>query len=748
MIELLAPAGSYESLVAAVNAGADAVYIGGSKFSARAYADNPDEDMLIKGIEYAHTFGVNVYMTVNTLLKENEIKGLFEYIKVYYNAGLDAVIVQDLGVLEFIKKHFPLLPIHASTQMTVTGRAGAVFLKNQGVVRVVPARELSLKEISDIDSVTDIEIECFVHGALCYSYSGQCLMSSLIGGRSGNRGRCAQTCRLPYDVYDGEKKLNKNNERNLLSCKDLCSLDILPDLVEAGVDSLKIEGRMKSPRYTSGAVSIWRKYLDLYLQNGREGYKVQKSDRKLLSDLFDRGGQTEGYYKEYNGKNMIAVFEKHDNKKINSEYFDYLDKTYVDAKRKLPVFGEIRIKEGENIKLILIADNLKKVCKAGCSRENTATVEICGEVPEKAKARAVTYDDIDKQIKKTGNTLFTFKNLNIDVDENLFVPLKMLNEIRREAFDKLKFEILKRYRRDDREIKVPEFSSSGFIKENKAKKYNNTKFNILCETIEQLKACADFAKNRKFIFDEISIESELLENREIEYLLGSIRKQTNSINLYMPHIFRDNAENFFNKRIGLIKRCNFDNFIIRSLEEIFYIKENITCNVGIILDYNIYAYNKSAVDFYKKNFDIKRMTYPIELNLYEIKQLDNAGNEMVVYGKFPMMVSAQCLKKTTKGCDHKKETLFLKDRKNNIMEVKTHCDFCYNTILNSKPLSVLGMEKDIQKTAPDILRIWFTTENSKEVKEILKKYIESFLKNANVENIADFTRGHLKRGIE
>ena len=218
MIELLAPAGSYESLIAAVNAGADAVYIGGTKFSARAYANNPDEDMLIKGIEYAHIFGVNVYMTLNTLLKESEIGELFEYIKSYYNAGIDAVIVQDLGVFEFIRKQFPLLPIHASTQMTITGSAGALFLRNQGAYRVVPARELSLKEISDINKATDIEIECFVHGALCYAYSGQCLMSSLIGGRSGNRGRCAQTCRLPYDLYDKDKKLNNKNERNLLSC--------------------------------------------------------------------------------------------------------------------------------------------------------------------------------------------------------------------------------------------------------------------------------------------------------------------------------------------------------------------------------------------------------------------------------------------------------------------------------------------------------------------------------------------------
>lgn len=745
MIELLAPAGSYESLIAAVNAGADAVYIGGTKFSARAYANNPDEDMLIKGIEYAHIFGVNVYMTLNTLLKESEIGELFEYIKLYYNAGIDAVIVQDLGVFEFIRKQFPLLPIHASTQMTITGSAGALFLRNQGAYRVVPARELSLKEISDINKATDIEIECFVHGALCYAYSGQCLMSSLIGGRSGNRGRCAQTCRLPYDLYDKDKKLNNKNERNLLSCKDLCSLDILPDLADAGIDSLKIEGRMKAPRYTAGVVSIWRKYLDMYLQNGREGYRIEKKDRRLLLDLFDRGGQTSGYYKEYNGRDMIALYEKPENKNVNNEYFNYLDKNFVESKKILPIYGEVIIKSGEKIKLSVSARELGKLYGRGSKRKNLVEVEVYGSEPEPANARAATNEDIEKQIKKTGNTLFSFKGLKIDLDEGLFVPVKLLNELRREALDKLSFEILRRYQRDDSLIKAPE------LKMKKVKKSNDVrdvKLNILCESLEQLNACLNFSKKNSFIFDEISIESELLCNKEISELIENLRKHAKEINLYMPHIFREQAKGFFDGKSELIKSICFNNFIIRSLEEIFYIKDKISENAEIILDYNIYAYNKDTIDFYKEKFDIKRLTYPLELNISEINEIENEGNEMIVYGKLPMMVSAQCLKKTTKGCDHKKEVLKLKDRKNNIMEVKTHCDFCYNTILNSKPLSVLGMEKEIEKIAPKVLRIWFTTENGNMVQEVLSRYIGSFLEKLDVENFSDFTRGHLKRGVE
>jgi len=746
-VELLAPAGSYESLVAAVNAGADAVYIGGKKFSARAYADNPEEDILIKGIEYAHTFGVNVYMTVNTLLKENEIGELFEYIKTYYNAGVDAVIVQDLGVFEFIRKHFPKLAVHASTQMTITGSYGAIFLKNQGASRIVPAREISLEEIKDIDKKSDIEIECFVHGALCYSYSGQCLMSSMIGGRSGNRGRCAQTCRLPYDVYDDNKKLNKSDERNLLSCKDLCSLDILPDLIEAGIDSLKIEGRMKAPRYTAGVVSIWRKYLDLYNKKGRAGYSVDKADRKLLLDLFDRGGQTDGYYKEHNGKDMIALREKPSSKQVNTEYFNYLDKTFVEGKKQLPISGSIKLKENMPITFDVSINNLKEAYGRDEKFDDFISVEILGDIPQPAKNKAVSLEDVDKQLKKTGNSLFYFDKLSIDMDDSLFIPLKALNEIRREALDKLEEKILTRYTRDDADIKEYEGFIHPIISRGE-KESERVKLNILCENMEQIDAAIQFAKEEDFIFDEISIESELLGCEDITGRISIIKSCSNICNLYMPHIFRDEAKRFFTKHLKEIKNFKFDNFIVRSLEEVFYINDNIDSAASIILDYNIYAYNKNTIDFYNEKFNVNRLTYPLELNLGEMKQLENTGNEMVAYGKIPMMVSAQCLKKTTKGCDHKKEVLVLKDRKNSEMQVKTHCDFCYNTILNSKPLSVIGMKKDIKKIAPGTLRLWFTTENAGETKSVIRKYIDYFIKGLEVENIDDFTRGHLKRGIE
>ena len=303
--ELLSPAGSYESFEAAIGAGADAVYVGGPAFGARAYAQNFTQEELITAIETAHIHNRKLYLTVNTLLKNRELDDqLFEYLLPYYEAGLDAVIVQDLGVFSFIRRNFPDLDIHASTQMTVTGPEGMRFLEEKGATRVVPARELSLEEISAMHKASPLEIETFIHGALCYSYSGQCLMSSIFGGRSGNRGRCAQPCRLPYSVTMDHRKYKGDKDFCALSLKDICTLDILPDILEAGVMSLKIEGRMKQPAYTAGVTAVYRKYLDMYL-SGKE-YHVQEKDRKYLLELFSRGGSCKGYYDMYRGPEMMA----------------------------------------------------------------------------------------------------------------------------------------------------------------------------------------------------------------------------------------------------------------------------------------------------------------------------------------------------------------------------------------------------------------------------------------------------------
>ena len=308
-VELLAPAGSAETLQAVIEAGADAVYIGGARFGARAYADNPGEDSLLRAIDYAHLRGVKVYLTVNTLLTSREMAELYDYINPYYMAGLDAVIVQDLGVLSFLRAHFPELPVHVSTQMTITD-AAASKLFDEGVTRIVPARELSLSEIRSMRERCDKELEIFAHGALCYCYSGQCLMSSLIGGRSGNRGRCAQPCRKEYVYEEGTLR----RQGYLLSPKDQCLLPKLHELIETGIHSLKLEGRMKSLAYAAGVTAVYRKWIDRFYELGGDAYRKylkehpeeMRADIGTLAELFNRGGFCEGYVFGSKGPEMIC----------------------------------------------------------------------------------------------------------------------------------------------------------------------------------------------------------------------------------------------------------------------------------------------------------------------------------------------------------------------------------------------------------------------------------------------------------
>ena len=307
-VEVLAPAGSLDIMKAVVAAGADAIYLGGNMFGARAFANNFNDEELICAIEYAHLFGRKVYLTVNTLLKSREIENsLIEYLIPFYEAGLDAVIVQDMGVFNLIRKHFPDMDIHASTQMTQTGVYGSRLLKELGATRIVTSREMNLQEIKQLHERLDVEIESFVHGALCYCYSGQCLLSSFNGGRSGNRGRCAQPCRMPYDVYDNGEKINNRNNSYALSPKDMCALQILPDVIDSGVYSLKIEGRMKNVTYAAMVTHIYRKYVDMYLEKGRNGFKLDKQDIDDLSDIYNRGAFTTGYYDSVKGKKMMSL---------------------------------------------------------------------------------------------------------------------------------------------------------------------------------------------------------------------------------------------------------------------------------------------------------------------------------------------------------------------------------------------------------------------------------------------------------
>ena len=793
-VEILAPAGSFDSMKAAVAAGADAVYMGGSRFGARAYADNPDEKGLLEAIDYVHLHGRRLYMTVNTLFKEDELEELENYMRPYCDRGLDGVIVQDLGALAFMRRHFPGLELHSSTQMTVTSVYGARMMKELGCSRVVTAREMSLEEIRRIHDEVDIEIESFVHGALCYCYSGQCLMSSLIGGRSGNRGRCAQPCRLPYSVYEPEdisrmngkhsvpeqagqagarsriseqtgkrnqgKKpgasgrpdpspLNKSSERYVLSLKDLCTLDILPDIIEAGVYSLKIEGRMKSPRYTAGVVSIYRKYVDRYLKQGRDGYRVEPEDRKMLLDLFDRGGFTDGYYARHNGRGMVALREKPEFREGNQKLFEYLDKTYVEAELKENVRGHVELAEGEPSRLTL-----------ECRKEK---VQVLGQAPQAAEKQPMTREKVLKQLNKTGGSPFCFQTLTAQIEGDLFLPVQALNELRRAGFEELEKKLT------GAALAIGHSSADPTSRPVLIQNIASQSRPVLTQT-----AAPQSQPVLTAFLEETAQLSPVLARGEISVVYldadGFGPDQWRDIAdrchdrgkqcwLALPQIFRSHAQRYLGANRRLLCQAGFDGVLIRALEEAVWLKdlmeqENQKTSLPFGMDASVYGWNSRSAEVLA-SMGTSLLTMPWELNSREIEPVLGAcrglgmASELIIYGNAPMMVSAQCITNTVKGCTHKRGTLMMKDRTGALLPVKNHCSFCYNTIYNPAPLSLLGSEKLVGRLMPDRLRLQFTVEGTEQTEKVLDAFIGSFVYGRDVEApFRDFTRGHFKRGVE
>lgn len=730
-MELLAPAGSYEGLVAAINAGADAVYIGGKKFGARAYADNPEEDMLVAGIRYAHLHGKKVYMTINTLLKEKELQDeLYDYVKGYYEAGLDAVIVQDFGVLSFLKKYFPDLPIHASTQMTITGVEGAKFLENQGVKRVVLARELSLEEVKHICGNVSVEIECFVHGAICYCYSGQCLFSSFLGGRSGNRGRCAQPCRLPYQTYKGKKVISSPKALYPLSLKDMMTLEYLPELIQAGITSFKIEGRMKRPEYAAGVVEIYRKYIDLYQKNP-ENFQIDSKDKERLLQLYSRSGNSTGYYKQHNGRNMITL-ENPAYISGEDELFQGLKEKYTNNIKKHNISGILRVFKGKALELDVKLNNI--------------TVSVSGAVVEQAKNQPLGKERIEKQMQKTGGTCFQFEYLEIQMDSDIFVPLQAMNEIRRKALEELEKAVLKPYERQAPENFLK--ADGRNTKKECERKSQQPVLHVSVETEEQLESLLAVDE-----IQEIYIDAGMFPLKDWKWYLQKLGDSIEKIKqagkkgyYYMPAIFRTETEQKFSEHGKELLALPMDGMVVRNLESLVWLKKQEYTG-KIISDYNLYTFNHEAENFLKEK-GIEVTTLPLELNEYELKEVSTGGEILIVYGHIPFMVSAQCVNKTISGCDKENgKLLTLKDRYKKDFYVKNYCDYCYNIIRNGVPLSLLGVQKSINNINPSGIRLMFSKENGREAYEIAKAFANQ---NTAKEEVLfmEFTRGHLKKGVE
>lgn len=719
-VELLAPAGSFQALKGAISAGADAIYLGGQQYGARAYADNFSKEEICRGIHLAHVFGRKIYLTVNTLIKEKELDLLYDFLLPFYESGLDGVIVQDLGALRLIRDSFPDLSLHASTQMSLTGYRGAGFLKKEGVSRIVPARELSLKEIKRIKEYTEIEIESFIHGAMCYCYSGQCLFSSILGGRSGNRGRCAQPCRLPYRTEEGR------GEYYPFSMKDMYTLEILPELIEAGIDSFKIEGRMKRPEYSAGVTAVYRKYIDLYYENP-ENYRIDPKDEKRLNSLYIRSSVGEGYYHRRNGKEMITL-DSPAYSETDAGLLKAIEEEYLDFKLAIPARSVIVLKPGYKAELSLECEQ--------------AFAEVSGEVVQEAQKQPLSKEKIISRIKKSGNSLLDIREVKVNCTGEVFMPVSSLNELRRQAVTAMEAELIK---------------NNGLAYENRcgvmpqktdaAGKPRDLKWRLHAAvlTMQQLLAALQMQTERIYVDYRLIMEEGLAA---IAALLQSKKTEGQEFFVSAPYVSRADAEEYLIKIRQAVENGIFQGVLVRNLESFGYFEEYLEPG-QLMLDAGIYVWNRESIRFFDKR--VSGFCLPVEFNAGEWKGLLAVSNgdlepSALVYGRLPMMITAGCITKTEGKCKKNSGITMVKDRYEKIFPVYHDCLSCYNVIYNSVPLSLHRMFHDGMR--PICCRMDFTIENGEETAEIIKFFRQLVSGEYREPAYRQYTTGHYKRGVE
>ncbi len=792
--ELLAPAGSVESVYAAVKGGCDAVYIGGKNFSARHFANNIEDDDLEKIIDYCHLRNVKVFVALNTLYKNNEIKEVIQFAGKVYAMGADAFIVQDIGTASILRENFKDIQLHASTQMTAHSISDVQFLAENGFSRVILSRELSIEDIEKLSGqALNCEIECFVHGALCVSYSGQCLMSSMLGGRSANRGKCAGTCRLSYSLYKDQHLIDSSY---LLSTKDLMTLNLIPQLVNLGIDSFKIEGRMKSPEYVGLVTSLYRKYIDLYFEQ-EENFEIEDEDIRRITQVFNRGGVlSEGYYTNHSGSDMISTKtpkstgtylgkvlsydkkngkcvirceealipgdgieiwtknEPHVGTNINKAAYrtesiyisiegdisegDLVYKSYdkklmddmkrflEQAEKKVNIFGKFTAKKGEPV-VFTVWDS------AGVE------VTISGERAEKSENRPMTAESLRKQLDKTGNTVFKFENIDFDIEDDIFINITALNGIRRSILEALSVEVVKSYKRSKKEIMYP--TVKGDVQ-------NTKKISATVLNRGQFDACVSQGVDRIYV----EMTDDFLNNQS-EYVDAC--KEAN-IELYMafPRINRENNV--------LPENLNVDGFLLRNWGNM---KETKALGLDCVADYTLNIYNDYSEAFFENNH-ISLCTISPELNLNEINEFSSSNNEIIVYGKIPLMLTHQCPiglydggKTSGKFCSlarKNKDNYYLLDRKNVKFPLITDCKNCVCQILNANSIFLLNKMRDIKNCNATFLRLNFTTEDKDETIDVIYSYknklmdedFEDFTTERLLDRLRDnLTNGHLYRGV-
>lgn len=793
--ELLAPAGSMEAFRGALNAGADAVYLAGQRFGARAYAANFSEEELTEVIARAHLFGVRIYLTVNTLTRQSELPELVSFVERLAGQGLDGVIVQDFGVAAAIRKRCPLVELHASTQMSVTGPEGVRFLKRQGFVRVVPARELSLEEIRLLKQ-EDIEVETFIHGAMCYSYSGRCLMSSFLGGRSGNRGRCAGTCRLPYEILDENgNQAGRDGQCYPISMKDMCALPILPELIDCGIDSFKIEGRMKKPEYVAGTVAIYRKYLDRFQEWNRRGrpgkWTVDREDLELLHHLYIRSDLCCGYYGEQNGRDMVTIHEP-GYRGASEETLKEIRRKYLVQDKKLPVTAQAGFYAGQSSWMRVVAKGA----------EFTAE----GAPVQEARSRALSEEDIRAKLSRSGDVPFALKELEVYTDGSAFLPVSSLGELRRTALRGLWQELLRKPEKNaeaaepGRQRAMESVCSSGqdcraVQKENSVKETTEAgrlpqreyylvrsaaqASEVLCWISAGFRNPADIEteKKRAEEFHEnhedsqkaaLILDGEALERPE--RILERAAAAKCPVYAAFPYILRGRDRGWLSEFYENQKE-NFYGFVTRNLEELEFLCEK-EYDKTVLADSMLYAWNRESGQILRSF--CHGMVLSQELDRHEMAQTfaDSLTDKiLMVYGRVPLMLTANCVRRTQGSCRKGRDLSgkedgdfwYLRDRTKTDFPVCAQCSHCQNIIYNSVPTSLHGYGQDALMQNAGAVLLSFTTEDADEVRNTLRLFSQNGILKHAAERAAegkhsvsaegraaarpfDFTTGHYRKG--
>lgn len=805
--ELLAPAGSYEIMKQAFQAGADAVYLGGPYFGARAYAANLTEDELLYGIEYAKLHHKKLYLTVNTLFKNEDIDRLFAYLKAPYEAGLDAVIVQDFGVLSVLRDAFPGMELHASTQMSITSSYGAELLRTMGVNRIVPARELGIEELRRLKQDTGMELEVFVHGALCYSYSGHCLLSSMIGGRSGNRGRCAQPCRQLYSLPDGRSGY-------YLSPKDLCALPVLPELMEAGMDSFKIEGRMKKPEYVIGAVDAYRRAIDAWADHQKSDWEAEQ---ERLADIYNRGNFTEGYFHCRNGKNMMAMERNHHNgillgtvhsvkenqirirlnrdmnpgdileirgcsqnnnqvlteltagtggsageivslkgrqlRQIHSGDWVYRTKNNQLCKELLRNNEAQVLKEKINVSVTLKKD-LSAMIKAVCGE---ITVTVSGGIVTRAEKQPLTREAVLEKLYKLGDAPFVIASVELDMDEDCFYSMKEWNQLRRRALAELEMQCSSVGRR----IIPEEVSWAGIHSDGQEPGDRNSEQRMLFAAGISTREQFDCVLGADSI-QRMDLEADAFSIQELDEMLAAVHEKGKSGYISLPRMFRIEYE----PELLELLELPAEGYVVRTIDFFAFVRARKP-EASIVCDYSVYAYNREAADAY---FRLSRtlssgtaavhLTLPVEFNQSELQTLlqdtPSCSWEWILYGAQPVMVTAQCSQRNCNGntCSQrthavsKPDDLFFQNSHGDRLRIHPICKFCYNVVYQYQPVCLFSVRDALSLSTIRTCRIQFTIENRAETVAVLQLLNgQSEMQGSTSPDWSRYT-GHYRKGIE